>query len=309
MGKDFVKCPICGHRGQRIYKHIKKQHGLSVEEFAKLYPNCPTTCESLKKQIRSKTKDSKNTPEAIEARKILMESEEWKAIASRNGKKTWEKEGFREMMSEQMTETAHRCWSDEEWKAETSKKIREALNTDRVRNMHNTRLKKQWQDPEYREKMSQMAIGRLKSGEFGTLRDFVKSDGTTVQYRSKNEFYVACFLEMMGLEFEYETQSFTYHGEDNLVHKYLVDFYIPGHNLFLEVKMDWEIESEETKLKVDSVHRRLHQIVLVNEHHSDSLDHYEKFQNLIKDFLYAKSSSTITSNRQGTESNKLSVMC
>lgn len=69
---DFVECPICGHIGQRLVRHIKGKHGMSFDEFKVNYPDCETTCKVVRDRIKSKTKESVNTTSCREKSGILL---------------------------------------------------------------------------------------------------------------------------------------------------------------------------------------------------------------------------------------------
>ena len=89
-GVDYVECPICGHRGLRIYKHLKLKHNLSLDEFSKIYPNKNTTAECLRNQIQDNTKVSLNREDVARKRREFRNSPEGKKMASVNGAKAWE---------------------------------------------------------------------------------------------------------------------------------------------------------------------------------------------------------------------------
>ena len=263
---DYVVCPICGHEGKRIYKHIKKAHDLTLEEFREKYPVSETTCSSLRKQIQRNTKKSLNEEEVVRKRKLFRESEEGRDMASRNGRSVWNKPGFKEKLSEINRKNMIGLWEDPEFRETTSEKIRDSLDCDRVRELHNKRLKKLWRNDEYRRKMSKKAVDQISSHSFGVVKEFTKKDGTLVKYRSSWEFRVSEMLDDLGIEYQYESGRFEYLLDGDL-RVYVPDFYIDSKKLYLEVKPEYYTNHPINVEKFKSVRNSGYKFLVVTEKH------------------------------------------
>ena len=52
----MIKCQVCNKEFLRLKTHLKKQHGLSLNQYVKLYPNQPTVDPEYQKRMRDKAK-------------------------------------------------------------------------------------------------------------------------------------------------------------------------------------------------------------------------------------------------------------
>lgn len=274
---DFVECPICGHRGQRLVRHIKGKHDMSFDEFKVNYPDCETTCKVVRDRIKSKTKESVNTTSCREKRKKWYTSEEGKAVQSKNGAKAWLDEDFVVRHNKAVSESSKRMWSDSSFKSKQSELIRNSLNTDRVRKLHHDRLVKMWEDPEYRLKMTTNAANMVTDGKLGKS---IKSSIGGIEYVFKStwEMEFAKSLDTLGISFLYEDMKFKYFFND-IVKVYIPDFYLVDYNVFIEIKPKC-FQSEEVNItKLNSVRDRGYQIFYVGEGEYNNIDYIKSLIN------------------------------
>jgi hypothetical protein len=92
----------------------------------------------------------------------------------------------------------------------------------------------------------------------------VLNDGTKMYVRSSYERYTCYFLDNLGISFEYESHVFKYFFKGSY-RNYIVDFYLPLYDLYLEVKPKsfecWDINIA----KLDSVRNCGKTITYVDE--------------------------------------------
>ena len=236
LNYDYVRCPICGYEKKRIYIHLKKKHNLSVDEFREQYPDCPTTCESLRSQIQRNTKIALNEPEVIEKFKKTRNTPEGKEKARKGMLAARNTPGFEEKRKKASSEKMKELWSDPEWKEKTSESIRESLNTERVHQLHHDRLVKQWQDPEYRKNITNMVCDMVIDGKLGVKKEYTDNQGKKCVFRSSWELSVHNILNELSIKHSYESRKFFYQLDNGDWRLYLPDFYIEDYNCFLEVK-------------------------------------------------------------------------
>lgn len=245
---DFVTCPLCGHRGIRIYKHIKIKHDMSVEEFRIKFPNCPTTSDSLRKRIKDNTKKSLNEESVVAKRKEFRSSKEGREMASRNAAKMWTYPESVRRRNEIVSKRMKELWSDPVFHENQSKRIKEATNTEEVHKKHHDRLVRQWEDKDYRIHITECVDRQFDSSNLGVLNEYTDIDGKKVMFRSSWELSVHNILLELGIEHLYEVRKFIkwFPVEGKLL-IYRPDFYIPSVDMFLEVK-PYKFQSDKINL-------------------------------------------------------------
>lgn len=274
---DFVECPICGHRGQRLVRHIKGKHDMSFEDFKTNYPNCETTCKVVRDRIKSKTKESVNTTSCREKRKNWYTSEEGKTVLSKNGAKAWLDEDFVIRHNKAVSESSKKMWSDSSFRSKQSELIKVSLNTDRVRKLHHDRLVKMWENPEYRLKMTLNAANMVIDGKLGKSIS-CSVGGVNYVFKSIWEMEFAKVLNTLGISFLYEEIKFKYFFDD-IVRVYVPDFYLVDYNAFIEVKPKCFQSEEINVIKLNSVRDKGYQIFYVGDGEYNNIDYIKSLIN------------------------------
>jgi hypothetical protein len=103
---------------------------------------------------------------------------------------------------------------------------------------------------------------------------WINYNGTN--FRSKWEADFAKKLDELNIEWEYEKCRFPYTKTDGSKSQYIVDFYIPCLDLFVEIKAIYFI-NEETGNKLKAVRDRGKNIVLLTEKNRN--DFYKILEN------------------------------
>lgn len=171
MQDDYIECPIC-HRKFKYFlseRHIKPSHGLTREDFLKLYPGYKMTSDSYRKYISDKSRKdwkSGNRESRILKVKSRLNDPEVKKKISDNSKRMWETPGFREQNSHRIKDgllNSDFCklqsdrmihfWGDTDNKEERSKSIKEGISSsDTFHDIHSKCAKYQWSNAELRAK-------------------------------------------------------------------------------------------------------------------------------------------------------------
>lgn len=238
-GVDYVECPICGHRGLRIYKHLKLKHNLSLDEFAKIYPNKNTTAECLRNQIKNNTKVSLNKEDVVRKRKEFRNSPEGKKMASANGARAWKNKELVSKRNKSVSAKMKELWQDKDFKESQSLKIKEATNSDRVHKLHHDRLIAQWKNKEYRIHITECVNNQFDDERFGKLKDYIDLNGNKVKFRSSWELSVHNILLDLNIEHYYEYRKFKkWLPKEGKYLIYRTDFYLPLYDVYFEVKPD-----------------------------------------------------------------------
>lgn len=275
---DYVECPICGKQGKRIYKHINNVHNLNVDEFKEIYPDSETTCISLRKQIQRNTTKSLNEESVVQKRREFRNSPEGREMARNNGSKVWDIPGFREFLIENNSKAMIEHWKDEDFRESQSLKITEALNCERVHNLHHERLVKQWENLEYRNYMTDMVANMVIDGTLGAKKEYIDNRGKTCIFRSSWEFEFHNILNDLEIDHEYESKKFFY-KLDGKTKIYIPDFYILSKNIFIEIKPKCFQNDDVNILKLNAVRSKGYEIIYIGD------DEYNN-PNKIKEILH-----------------------
>lgn len=164
--KSYVECPICKKQYKILTNSHIKRHGLTVEEFSRLYPNVQkeslNSKEKRKQSIskmwedddfRQRFKDKLNEPEIV-------------AKMSKKGIANWEDKDKRSRRVATMKRVANTSESKEKfsrqsietWKNPVFREkrvngIREALNKDSYRELQRLNSLKMWRDSSHPKKV------------------------------------------------------------------------------------------------------------------------------------------------------------
>ena len=135
------------------------------------------------------------------------------------------------------------------------------------------RLKEFWTDEGYREQQSIRATLQNKnpSSNFGKpYSGWCSYNG--VNFRSSWEKKFAQDLDSIGVSWEYEQYEFSYINFQGKKSRYLVDFFLPTFQIFVEIKAQYFFD-ENTELKIRCVENQGHQILLLkNNNYSEILE-------------------------------------
>lgn len=199
-----VECPVCNRKFKLINLSHLKVHGYaSRDDFMEDYPNAV---------LVSKEYEEFNHKLRSEIITKVNKSESQRSKASEHCKKL-------NQDSQRQSDKGRLGWTDER-KQERSAQLREV--TYRINSA-----------PEYKEFRSRRSAGL----SYGKRHEYVTKDGRVLKLKSFTECRAAKFLELNNFKFEYESIEVPYVAPwDNKIHNYLPDFYLPEHNLLLEVK-------------------------------------------------------------------------
>lgn len=278
-GVEKLICPLCNCRGfSRLSSHLYNSHpDLSKEELLRIYPDTKFVSSNLHKKQSDATKKQWDDPSY---RQLMIDN------ASIQLTEQWKDPNFRELRRKVSHNTMKERWKDPEYRE--AKRI-EAGNT----------LRKLWQDPDFRErriKASSKILSNLWSDEewrewksqqqseimierLVTNRkkiNYINRYGDTLKLRSHFEERLAKFLDLIEVDYEYESISFKYEY-NNKTHKYFPDFLIKEFDLIIEVKPSCYINNEIVQLKKQSVINEGYNFKFITENDLEDLFKSELF--------------------------------
>ena len=211
--ENLLECPICGQYNiKQLTHHLTWKHKLSKEDFLKDYPNTKLWIDEISDRC---------------------------AKASLIGLETFKSNKLKD---------PH--YYDESYKARTLKrnydeinnKIRQTRKERGTNEKMSERVKKLWQDENYRNLQSAKAKEQHRNGlteiivaKCGKKRYDVTLNNVTYRMRSTWEVTVAKSLFERNITFKYEPFSVKYNYNNSVKH-YYPDFYLEDYNLLIEVK-------------------------------------------------------------------------
>ena len=239
-GIHFVRCPLC-HKELKVITmtHLKTHGYTSKEDFLNDYPGT---------QLMSKEYEDSNREIRSRVLTNLNRSAEQR-LKSSNHAKELNKD------SERQSYKGKLGWTPERRK-EKSDQIKQMI--------YDTNNLPEYQ--EYRER-------RLKGFSYGKRIPYICEDGSQIVLRSFLECKTAKFLELNHIQFEYEKIEIKYlNTSDNTQRSYYPDFYLPKHNLLLEVKpLDYQ-EDQTVQDKKCAAEDAGYKFLFVS---NDNLIHYK----------------------------------
>ena len=233
-----VTCNICGKKFITIGHHIKIKHGVSIEEYLKMYPNATISSEEFLNDRREKVKKSCNTEE------------------------------FRSKMSE----IGYKNNSRPERRKQSSEILKSLNKNPEFRELGIKAWKEKLKDPVFYKEHSELLSKNAKeqwSKDYDNLSKKVgphiwKSEMFEKPFRSFAEMFLAEQLLVSGIQFSYEKHYFKYYcSEKNKIRKYNPDFYLTDYDLFIEVKYKESVIDKTTAEKIKAVQSEGKQIILV----------------------------------------------
>jgi len=251
----LVTCCICGLEFKQIHARHLERHGLSVAEYKSLYPEAELRSEETKELHARAIKEAINTPKAKE-RASKTSSEVWLRPEVRERRLKVHKEAMnrpetREKQAKSSREVQNRpeireriieakkiAHNTPEAKERQSKASKQGWLRPGVKEKHSQALKEAQNRPEARirvrnQMLSEYASGRRKLTTHGYSKyvKFLFPSGKELILRSTWEYAVIKWLVDYNIEVEYEACGFQISERT-----YYPDFYLPIHNLWIEVK-------------------------------------------------------------------------
>jgi hypothetical protein len=149
--------------------------------------------------------------------------------------------------SKQQTKMLHKLWKDPKWRAKMEQARRDQV-TPKVLKKLSKRMKAQWADPVFYEKMckirkTQSKGNMVRSPQASWYRTKYKGTNGKFWMRSGWEVAFALWLDHYGISWEYETKKFWLHKG----RYYTPDFYLPDQDEYVELK-GWFSKKDERKM-------------------------------------------------------------
>ena len=275
--KDKVVCEICKEQFLQISSSHLKKHGISIEEYKKLYPKVELVGGILKEKYSKRFSGNKNP---MYGRKGSLAPFYGKKHTQNTKKKMrgprpsirGEKNPFYGKHHTKKTKTTLRNLYlgktyEEIYGKERAEEIKETLSELWVgrtfSKSHRKNLSKAavvlWQDEEYKKSRSGKNSSRYgKNANKGAgvgIQGYRKDIGIFV--RSRWEANVCRIFNYLGINYIYEPKRFPLETLDKT---YLPDFFLPDFKIYIEVKGYW---SKEAKEKVDAFKKEYNPTLLI----------------------------------------------
>jgi hypothetical protein len=239
--KLHIECPICHKKYKMITNnHLVKKHNITLEEFRNTYKGYPTESEYLQK-VRVDVGlaiGSKESVKSFRSAKAKKQHESGNLNPSKTLNYLWENK--RDWMRERQ-HIGNSTEAEFKRKSEVSRRL--------------------WSCPEW-----------VNSRRDRNVR--CELNGYVLYVRSSYEKVACEFLDSLGVKFEYETKVFKYYY-DGRFRNYIVDLYLPLHDIYLEVKPK-DLESDDkNKAKLQSVIDSGNIITYVDEDWICSIDDFK----------------------------------
>lgn len=238
----MITCQICGHQVKSLLtRHLKAAHQMTEEDYVRKY-NSPVI--------------------SAEFQKVLSDN------GTRTMQKLWSNPDFRDEHSQRVSERNNLNWKNPEYQELMSRNGKSQWDDLEYKTKMKQIIKESWNDPEIRAKHC-ASMKRYCNSEEG-LKNITKrwthyrEEYNGITYKSSWEVILAKFLERKHIKFEYENLIIPY-VSNNQHHSYIPDFYLPDYNLIIEVKADWQIDSEITKIKADAASQSYRYLLVASD--------------------------------------------
>ena len=211
---------------------------------------CSEECKWEVKGTESAERMKKRWDEDDEFRKRMKKS------SSERIKKQWENPAFRERQSQLMKDRLKIWWENPQYKQKQSELMTERLvsiwenphRRELQSKVSSETMKKTWENPKFQREASERTQRRLKdpSDPWGKTFIYPYKDGFL---RSQLEIQFASFLDANNIKWQYEI-PFSYIKQNGSPGTYLVDFYLPSFNVYIEIKGGyWGVKEEDYKIQ------------------------------------------------------------
>ena len=250
--ESLLECPICGrYNMKQLTQHITGTHKMNKEEFLSLYPNTKLWIDEISERC-------------ARAQSIGIET-------FRNNLKQ-NSHYYDEMYARR---TKHRKTD------EISDKIRQTRIERGTNEKMSVRVKKLWQNEDYRNFQVEKTKKQHKNGltekivqNSGKKRYDITLDGVTYKMRSTWEVQLATYLYEHNIAFKYEPFGikYLYEGLEKL---YYPDFYIIKSGLVIEVKPINLCDDERVQAKKLAVESLGYRFMFITELELNNLDNIQ----------------------------------
>ncbi len=281
---DYVVCKICGHRRRSIVSHLKYSHNLSSSEYETKF-NSPVICEELRQKmhqqamewnikmnsdpvmaekLRKMRHDNALLPQVREAQsrymKQYLSTEEGKAFNRNNMKIAQQSCGGTDEMQQRATEAKR--------------------NSEIFKHSHSVAMKNVIAKYVHNGEESGKAV-RKKAFE-NARKHYTDCNGAEVRLRSLYELELYNYLITHDINFTYEEIWIQYEDDTGKLRDYIPDFYIPKHNLIIEVKPSQFTQSKSVLAQADAAKASNYNFVFVTEKELKDLNSF--FHNVVHKF-------------------------
>lgn len=238
---EYVICQICGVKKRELNGHLKA-HKLSSAQYKEMFPGKLIQCDSIKteKSLKIKASIPRRPPVTAETRKKMSESqkahypilkermgdEAYKTMKSSAAQKMRESKGGNYRHSEETKNKMRgpRPLAKKPKSEETKQKLRIAAQRRTKRGPHSEATK---------QKMRQSAVARLE-------QQIVTETKVKKWFNTKPELYFAQYLISQNILYIQQFFVSTDQGKFNY------DFFIPSHNLLVEIDGQyWHTRTED----------------------------------------------------------------
>lgn len=232
-------CQICGHKCHRMASHIKIVHKISKDEYLKMYPNSKMNSDERiynqnefnKKMTIIQQNNQKLYGDKINQKISKSQLKRFQNLSEEKRKnlslKAIQRNIFRRNNKILDRKFKNKC-------SEASLKYWNNISSDRKqeRIAYLIDCWKTWYNSLSNEEQKYYRRNSLnKKQKF----NFTILGNNKYKFKSKLEKFVAEFLYINNIKFEYENLTINY-IHDNIIKKHIPDFYLPKFNIILECK-------------------------------------------------------------------------
>ncbi|MNW28083.1 Phage endonuclease I [compost metagenome] len=267
---EKVKCSICSAELKELFGHVKRKHGMTIEEYQTKFPDALLVSEATQAK-RDKVLKSEERLARLQQNSIQRwtgEGSEFQRAeaserASVRNKERWANDpAYREHMIRKMSVAMTKQMSDPKRRDKNRQSSRKAwdkpeeqivarrqkfLETTTAAGIAYIRSK------EARELMSKKMRKLMNEGKAGRIRNdnkHTKPDGTELTFKSRWERAYALYLESQGFDYEYEPITIKYTDEQGVTRRYTPDFFVSQLDKYVEVKGFYKDRMKEVLYKI-----------------------------------------------------------
>lgn len=225
---EYIECPICGKKVQRMKSHLGKTHKLSWDEFHNEYPDIPNISgKQLEQRQRIMIKNNNDPIFRAKVDYANHNPSNKKLKSAKNNWKNWNNST---------------CTKRLEQLNKISKKITEYNKSEKHIKVVREMMLKRHENPEYTNSLA-------RYGKIGNRVNLTLPNGRNITTRSQVEANIISELSKYTSNFDYECISIKY-NYNNIIHSYLPDILLQD-DIILEIKpyCYWEDEVNQIKKK------------------------------------------------------------
>lgn len=279
--EERLTCPICGRQFQTLSRHLKITHKLTDKDIQETYPGMKLRTDKYQAMQKANLDKGRETCWSNPEYKEKMRQASVRLMQEIHNDPEKVKKG-QEASKEAMRR--NRLENPEKYKEIDRNRALKCWSNPSRREKHSAMLKKLWEQPEYREKQSERFRqivnsiwsdpDKVKEAGYGYYTHKL-IDYNGYKFRSSWEVYLAKLLDEYEIRYEYESLSIPYNYNES-IHHYLIDFYLPEHNLIIEVK-PCKFVTDQVSVKLDACKEQGYNTLLATENNlfSDILNSIE----------------------------------